>query len=212
MKGTSINYLILLMLFLSCKPAARLPKTYQDLINDYEAYHIYNGCKSGETIASIGAGNGIKEIQISCFVEDITWFIQEIDSSKLSQFPNVLAYHKNLKGSPIKGTFELVLGTETSTGLPEGIFNRVLMINVFHELESREAIMKDVQALLKEDGVLVIMERMADKEGAFHGDCKYQKLIEHVFLKEMEEYGYSLKKKALVEKFSNLTFFTFSVG
>ena len=202
-------------LIISCKSVdqpynyKRFPDNYAKIQHDYESYYSLSACQRGETIASIGAGNGIKEIQISCFVEGITWYLQEIDAARLYQFEEVLTYHENLIGASIRADFNLVVGTEDSTGLPQGIFDRVLMFNVFHEIASREGMMREIHQLLNEDGELVIMERMGKTAGEVHGDCKYPKLIETSFLQEMNAYGYTLKRKQLGEEMSNLMFYTF---
>ena len=203
-------------LFFSCKSVnkpynyKRFPDSYSEIQREYENYHHLGGCQEGETIASIGAGNGIKEIQISCFVKDINWYLQEIDSVRLYQFEEVLAYHENLIDSSLSADFELVVGTEDSTGLPHELFDRVLMLNVFHEIELRKGIMTEIHQLLNQDGVLVIMERMGDEVGEIHRDCKYPKLTEPSFLQEMNGYGYALKTKQLGEEMSNLMFYTFA--
>ena len=202
-------------LVFSCKSVNRpynykqFPDSYAEIQRDYENYYHLGGCQEGETIASIGAGNGIKEIQISCFVKDINWYLQEIDSARLYQFEEVLAYHENLIDSSISADFKLVVGTENSTGLPQELFDRVLMLNVFHEIELRKGIMTEIHQLLNKGGVLVIMERMGDEVGEVHADCKYPKLVETSFLQEMNGYGYTLKTKQLGEEMSNLMFYTF---
>jgi len=103
----------------------------------------------------------------------------------------------------------LVLGTETSTALPFGIFDRIIMLNVFHEIEERKGILMEIHKLLHENGVLVIMERMGKTEGEVHGDCKYPKLLEPAFLQEMNKYGYTIVRNQLGEEMSNLKFYTF---
>lgn len=206
---------ICVALIFSCKSVnkpynyKRFPDDYSEIQQDYENYYYLNGCQEGETIASIGAGNGIKEVQTSCFIEGVTWYLQEIDSSRLYKFEEVLEYHENLIGSSVNADFNLVLGTEHSIGLPREIFDRVLMLNVFHEIESPEGVMMEIHQLLNEEGVLVIMERMGKTEGELHGDCKYPKLIESSFLQEMNDNGYTLIRKQLGEAMSNLMFYTF---
>lgn len=187
----------------------RVPKNYKFVLNEYESYHKFIGCKQGETIASIGAGNGMKEVQVSCFVDGITWYLEEIDSTRIYEFDKVLTYHEGLKGSPLNGEFNLVLGTETSTTLPKGIFDRIILINVFHEIASREPIMLEILELLKPSGELVIMERMAKEPNQFHGDCKHPKLFEPEFLVEMDGYGYESKDQNLGEEVSNLMYYIF---
>jgi SAM-dependent methyltransferase len=208
-------FVFCIALIFSCKSVNKpynykqFPDNFSEIQRDYESYYHLSGCQPKETIASIGAGNGIKEIQISYFVEGITWYLQEIDSVRLYQFDKVLAYHEQLTETSIKADFKLVVGTENATGLPAGIFDRVLMFNVFHEIESSESIMMEIHDLLNEDGVLVIMERMAKTEGEVHGDCGYPKLMEPGFLQKIKDYGYTLNGKQLGEKMSNLMFYTF---
>lgn len=212
-KNRSLTYVLCLAFTISChfsKPYnyRLFPQDFQSIQREYENYYHLAGCQPGETIASIGAGNGLKEIQISYFVEDITWYLQEIDSARLYDFYDVLAHHENIAGTP-SATFNLVVGTEKSTSLPKATFDRILMINVFHEIEARKDIMMDVHKLLKENSVMVIMERMGKNPGEIHGDCKYPRLIEADFLAEMEGYGYRLSHKQLGEEMSNLMFYVF---
>ncbi len=186
-----------------------VPKSYEDIRENYEKYGYLYDCQPGETIASIGAGNGKFEVAASCFIPGITWYLEEIDTTRLGQFDRVLAYFEKLKGSSVDAKFNLVIGTETETHLPKGTFDRILMINVYHEIAKRAPMLGEIRQLLKEGGKLVIMERMGDKPGLVHGDCKYPKLYEPEFLKEMEGYGFVLSKKQLGEKVSQLMYYTF---
>lgn len=184
------------------------PKSYSELYDNFKKYSVHFGCRQGETIASIGAGNGRVEVEISCEVNDISWYLEEIDSMRFYEFDKVLHYHEKLKGTPIDATFNLVMGNEKSTNLPKGIFDRILMINVFHEIENRTEIMHEIHELLKPKGELVIMERMADKPGQMHGDCDFPKLYEPDFLEELQYYGFLLVADTTGEKVSNLKYYT----
>jgi hypothetical protein len=77
-----------------------VPKKYEEVSKHYSDYAHWYNCQPGETIASIGAGNGNSEVTISCFVSGIQWCLEEIDTSRLYQFDDVLAYFEKLKGSP----------------------------------------------------------------------------------------------------------------
>ena len=68
---------------------------------------------------------------------------------------------------------------------------------------------QEIQELLKPNGELVIMERMGDKSGLIHKDCKHQKLYEPELLSELSSYGFETIDIMLAEKMSNLTFYTF---
>jgi SAM-dependent methyltransferase len=188
-----------------------VPKKYEEVSKHYSDYAHWYNCKSGETIASIGAGNRKFEVAISCFMPDINWYLQEIDTLRLYQFDDVLAHFEKLKQSPIDATFHLVVGTESETNLPQSTFDRILMINVVHEINEREQVMKETGKLLKPQGKLVIMERMGDKAGQVHGDCKFPKLLEKDLLHEMNAYGFQLVNKQIGEKMSHLVIYTFTV-
>lgn len=186
------------------------PKKFAEIQKYYEKYAHFSGCKSGETITSIGAGNGTNEVAISCFVEGISWYLQEIDSGRLFQFHEVLAHFEQVNKAEVKANFKLVLGTATTTNLPQKHFDRILMNNVYHELSDQRAMMRDISELLKPNGQLVIMEPMARKPGEKHANCNHLRLYEPYFLNEMERFGYKLVKQEVSEKVSFLHFYTFA--
>ena len=147
-----------------------VPKDFTEIEKHYNSYANLYKCQPGETIASVGAGNGKFELTISCFVQGIDWYLEDIDSSRLNQFNQVQSHFEKLKGSSVDGQFHLVLGSESETGLPHNYFDRVLMINVYHEIRNRGPVMEDIKKILKPEGVLVVMERMGHKPGEKHGD------------------------------------------
>lgn len=189
-----------------------VPKKYEDVKKHYDNYAFRYNCQPGETIASIGAGNGKFEVTISCFIPGINWYLQEIDTFRLYQFEDVRTHFEKLRQSPIDANFHLVVGTESETNLPQNTFDRILMINVVHEINEREHLMKEIGGLLKSQGKLVIMERMGEKAGQVHGDCKFPKLLESDLLLEMDAYGFQLVNKQIGEKMSHLVFYTFTLN
>jgi SAM-dependent methyltransferase len=189
-----------------------VPKKYEEVSKHYSDYAHWYNCKSGETIASIGAGNGKFEVAISCIMPGINWYLQEIDTLRLYQFDDVLAHFEKLKQSPIDATFHLVVGTESETNLPQSTFDRILMINVVHEINERDSLMKEIGKLLNPDGKLVVMERMGDKPGQVHGDCKFPKLLETDLLQEMNICGFQLANRQIGEEMSHLVFYTFTLS
>jgi ubiquinone/menaquinone biosynthesis C-methylase UbiE len=168
-------------------------------------------CKKGETIASVGASCGYVEAQIAVFIDNIHWYIQDIDTSCLNQreLNKVIAYHEKLKGTKIIGNFTLVIGDQQKTNLPSNTFDRVLLANVYHELTDRKNILTDIYRTLKPDGVIVIMERVANRRGKRHHDCNNLMLYEPDFLDEMRSFSYMLIKKAHSEKNDYLRYYTF---
>lgn len=176
---------------------------------NYQRSSQYFGCQPGEYIASVGASNGYIEAQISLFVDHLEWYLQDIDSACLFEFPKVRTHFEQLSGKPINATFQLVLGSFLQTNLPDQYFDRILLSNVYHELSDRGAILRDLYTKLKPGGVMIIMERMARKKGERHKDCGHVKLVEPDFIQEMRSFSFRLRKKEASATLPNLQFFTF---
>jgi SAM-dependent methyltransferase len=176
---------------------------------NYQTSSQYFRCQPGEVIASVGASNGSVEVQISLWVDSLHWFLQDIDSVYLFEFPRVKQHFEKLSGKPISGSFSLTLGNYQETKLPTHTFDRIILSNVYHELSDRSLIMKDVFSKLKPGGVIVIMERMGSRRGQRHKDCGHIKLFEPDFIKEMEAFSFQLLKKEANPQFPHLQFFTF---
>ena len=144
-----------------------VPKSMSDVEFNFKNFGQSFNCKPGERIASIGASNGIREVEIAAFTDSIFWTIQDIDTACLNttEFGNVLAYHEKLIGKSIKGDFKIVIGDLHRTNLQQNYYDRVIMSYVYHELADKESIMADIRRSLNSKGVLVIMEDVAKKIG-----------------------------------------------
>ena len=51
-----------------------------------------------------------------------------------------------------------VLGTQRETGLPAGILDYVLMVDVYHELSEPQIMLRSILKALKPEGQLVLLE------------------------------------------------------
>lgn len=167
--------------------------------------------KNGERIASVGAMNGYQEVQIAIMRDSIDWTLQDIDSTCLNQveFNKVFNYYQKMKGSSIIGKFSLILGDETKTNLAEDSYDRVLLINVYHELTDKSAILTDIHRALKKNGRLVIMEFVAKKKGQKRKDCKHIRPWEPDFLKELEALNFKFIDRKRQNERALLSFYTF---
>ncbi len=188
--------------------------TFDQVQHNYEYFHKFIGCKPGETIASIGAGNGYIEVQIAAFVENVNWYIQDIDTSCCNQheFNSVLSYYEKLKGSAIQGKFNLVIGDEKITNLPKNTFDRVIFHNSYHEITQRKEIMDDVKSILKPGGEVIIMERVTKKKKELHGDCKMPKFKEAKLLEELKLFSFELINKNSHDKYKLMRYYTFKLN
>jgi len=188
------------------------PKDLKRMKKDYQRYGQHFGVIGGEKIACVGAGGANLELNAAVFNDNIQWTLQDIDTFCLNniRLEKMIKYYEKLTSKPIVGEFNIVIGNDKSTNLTKNYYDRILMSNVYHELSEKEIISKEIYDCLKENGLIVLMERMGREAGEFHSDCGHPRLLEPDFLSEMEKIGFKLIEKVIAEKKSNLIFYTFT--
>jgi ubiquinone/menaquinone biosynthesis C-methylase UbiE len=186
------------------KDTISLKKNYQFHLSQIDV-------KKGEKVASVGAGNGDQELQISIFNEDIDWTLQDIDSIALNRkdFNEVLHYFEDLTQKSINEKFSFIIGNEKKTNLPEDTYDKILIINTYHEITERASILTDIHRALKKNGKVIIVESMAKKKGQRHAGCHDLKLLEPDFLREMEEFNFKFLNKVEGKKRNSRSYYTF---
>ena len=176
---------------------------------DFSLKHL--GVKNGENVASIGAGNGNNEIQIAIQMEDVEFTLQEIDSVSLNLdvFNQIKNHYEKIMGRKINNPFSIVIGNQKQTNLLPNTYDRIIVLNTYHEVTDRQSIMFDVSRSLRKNGFVVIMESMARKKGQKHQGCNHLKLSEADFISEMEGFNFKLVSRYQHKKSNTQTFYTF---
>lgn len=129
--------------------------------------------KPGQIVASIGAGCSYWEAAYAAATDSMTFYLEDIDSATLNKEHADFAwnYYAKLRGRPMTSNYKLVLGDERSTSLPENTFDKVSIINSFHEFTYQEEMLADIKKKLKPGGILYIDEALPKKPGQLHGVC-----------------------------------------
>ena len=195
----------------SNKPNCKILGTdLSDLSENYNRYHKCLGVQKGETVASVGAGYARIELHVSLFVDSVKWTLQDIDTTCLAaaRLRKSTKTYEKASRHHINSSFKTVLGRSDNTNLPENTFDRITMVDTYHELSSRQAILQSIRASLKTSGQLVIMERMGNKEGDIHG-CGFPKVLEKDFIPEMLQYGFELESSVVPNDKLDITYYTF---
>lgn len=165
--------------------------------------------KSGETIASIGASGGVWEIYFASQVDNLTFYLQDIDADLCNEEEineGILFYEKMMK-KPIKGKFIPVIGTQHSSLLPKNTFDKVLIINSLHEFSFPTEMIKDSYEILKSEGLLFIEEQLATYLGEIHEGCLKPLFLESALIELVEKYDFVLRET--VDKGNNVKIFCF---
>jgi ubiquinone/menaquinone biosynthesis C-methylase UbiE len=156
---------------------------------------IYN-FQPNETIASIGASSGVWEIWFASQVENLTFYLQDIDPLNCNQeeIDYGIKYYEKLLQKPISGKFIPIIGTQSETNLPENTFDKTLIINSLHEFETPELILQDIHKILKLNGQLFIEEQIAKFSGEIHEGCGKRLFTENELINLLIENDFDLKK------------------
>jgi ubiquinone/menaquinone biosynthesis C-methylase UbiE len=108
--------------------------------------------KKGSVVADVGAGVGYHVWRLAELVGPTgKVFAEDIQEDMLRLLS------KNIKDRKLQNV-DIVLGTPTDPKLPERSLDLVLMVDVYHEFSDPIAMMKRIQAALKPDGRVVLVE------------------------------------------------------
>jgi len=126
--------------------------------NEKDLLDFFNFQK-GEVIAEIGAGDGQNIGGFSILTDDITFYAQDIDSKVLNEkkFKRVIRKCTKFK-SPLTNHFQLTIGTEKTTNLPDNSFDKIIVISAFHEFTFIDEMLEDIRKKLKPQGQVYILE------------------------------------------------------
>lgn len=129
--------------------------------------------RSGQTVASIGAGCGHWEAALAAATDSVTFYLEDIDTTTLNRQHADFAwnYYSLLRGKPMTSHYKLVPGDVRSTSLPENTFDKILIINSFHEFTYQSEMLDDIKKKLKPGAILYIDEALPNKPGQLHGVC-----------------------------------------
>lgn len=148
--------------------------------------------KPGQTVASIGAQCSHWEAAFAATTDSIHFYLEDIDTTYFNNEQTGFAWHyyDSLRGSPMTCTYSLTIGTEKSTGLPDNSFDKILIINSFHEFTYRDEMLADIKTKLKPGGILYIDETVPKKPGQLHGVCKMPMLSHEEMINILSRNGF----------------------
>lgn len=128
----------------------------------------------GQTVASIGAQCSHWEAAFAATTDSIHFYLEDIDSTHFNNKQTGFAWHyyDSLRESPMTCPYTLNIGTEKTTRLPDNSFDKILIINSFHEFTYPNEMLADIKIKLKPGGILYIDETVPKRPGQLHGTCK----------------------------------------
>ena len=165
--------------------------------------------KPYETIASIGASSGVWEIWFASQIDNLTFYLQDIDSLNCNQeeIDYGVKYYEKLLNKTIIGQFIPITGNQYQTNLPLRFFDKILIINSLHEFLFENEILQDIKNCLKPSGKLFIEEQIATTSGEIHEGCGKRLFTQDEMIDCLGENGFDLveimdKEDAKIFEFS----------
>lgn len=148
--------------------------------------------KPGQYVASLGAQCCHWEAAYAAASDSVHFFLEDIDSSYFNAGQASFAWnhYEQLLGKPLSSSWRLVVGTEHRTNLPENLFDKILIINSFHEFTDQLGMLADIRRKLKPEGILYIDETLAKHSGELHGVCKKRIYLSDELINILQDNGY----------------------
>ena len=167
-----------------CTAAGQKMQTFKDECGSFfeNMAHLYRlkqaeldfyNFQPHQLIASVGAGCGFWEAAFAATTDSISFYLEDIDTTKLNKQHAGFAwiYYSKLRGKRMTSNYQLVIANEKSTLLPENAFDKILIINSFHEFTYQAEMLEDIKKKLKPGGLLYIDEAVPKRPGQLHGIC-----------------------------------------
>ena len=163
------HYLVFAILLISNVASAQLFRPYKcgpvlnkQGIKTFERLNKYLGVSEGVVYAEVGASSGHYNGAMAVFVDSVTFYLQDIDEECLNQknLEKVLKYYSKFRKSSVSSTneFNIVIGTETETNLPQNTFDIIYSNATYHAMNQPGLIIADLHRSLKPQGVLAIRD------------------------------------------------------
>jgi SAM-dependent methyltransferase len=149
-----------------------------DLLKMQQKEIAFYDLRSGQTIASIGAQCCHWEAAYAAATDSVTFYLEDID------------YYAALRGRAMTSEYKMVIGDERSTSLPENTFDKILVINSFHEFTFQAEMLADIKKKLKAGGILYIDEALPKRQGQLHGICNKPMLSNEETIAVFEKNGF----------------------
>jgi ubiquinone/menaquinone biosynthesis C-methylase UbiE len=133
----------------------------RDKLNEARAVMNKAGIRRGMTVADIGAGEGYYTIRLAARVGDKGRVLAEDIVPQVRDKLAERVSRERLDNVSVK------LGDAANPRLPQGSFDRVLMVHMYHEVSQPYEFLWNVRPSLKPDGQLIVVD--ADRPTYRHG-------------------------------------------
>ena len=141
--------------------------------------------KPTDVIADIGAGSGYHVFKMAPKASTGSVYAVDIQTEMLKAMASNPKFQKN-------SNIKLIQGSEKSVHLPDNTFDKILMVDVYHEFNFPFEMMQSIHKAMKKDGEIYLIEYRGEDPSV--PIKKFHKMTEKQSVKEMKFAGFRLKK------------------
>lgn len=126
----------------------------------------YYELKNGDVVADVGGASGWIDGIASTQLDSVTFYVEDINSvyANQSELDKVVKYYSAIREKPQTNNFHFIMGTKFKTKLPDSTFDKIILLNTFHEMKRKRSMIKDIATKLKPGGRLYIMEYFSSED------------------------------------------------
>lgn len=155
----------------------------------------YFQIKNGDIIADVGAASGWKDGVFSVLLDSVTFYVEDIDTNLLNQdqLNKVVQHYSSLRSTPQTNKFQMVIGTNEKTNLPDSLFDKIIIDNAFHEFLYPRKIIRDLTTKLKSGGQLIVADETSNVYKTIkHSGCNIPAKKASIIINRFCNFGFSL--------------------
>jgi hypothetical protein len=107
--------------------------------------------KKHDTIADIGSFDGFYPLVYSIFSDSSVFYLNDITQSGFVYYDSIKVICEQIRGSKFTTKFNIVIGNDSSTKLPNHLFNVVIIREALHHFKMKDKMLVDIKRIMKPD-------------------------------------------------------------
>jgi|GEM_PF-4868073 ubiquinone/menaquinone biosynthesis C-methylase UbiE len=107
--------------------------------------------KKHDTIADIGSFDGYYPLIYSIFSDSSVFYLNDITQSGFIYYDSIKTICEQIRGSDFTNKFSIVIGNDSSTKLPDHLFNIVIVREALHHFKMKDRMLADIKRIMKSD-------------------------------------------------------------
>lgn len=147
-----------------------------------------------DTIADIGSFDGYYPSVYSIFSDSVVFYLNDITDAGFANLDSIRAACTRIRGQELTNQFIIVMGRDSSTRLPDRLFNKVVVRDALHHFKSKDAMLSDIKRIMKPQAGLILYEPIRGRNLNNDTLCKGAMTLEEL-MHLLHQNGFTLIKE-----------------